>query len=146
MYLFAASSCLIVNMIYKHQSLHVKCLLPGRLWKAQINFSTLIFWGDIISKKRNCFLQLGNFESWEKTLPVASSAFSGALSTGICCGKSSDISKWSVCGEFAANLNLHLPVQEMQQPCTVLGLHFSWSCSEVLFSSFFGLKLEGLFS
>lgn len=114
---------------------HANYLQPARLWKAQINFSVLTFWGNIICKKKKCFLHPWNFQSWEKPSPVASSAFSGALHTGIGHVKSSEISKWRVCEHFATNLNLHVTIQEMKRPCMVLSLQFSQSRSEVLFWS-----------
>lgn len=98
-----------------------KWFWPGRQWKTQIHFSKLFFPGDIISKKKKLFVQLGNIQSLEKASPVVSSSFLGTLSTGICEDKSSDTSKWTVHPQFSANLNTHLHIQEMKQ----LSTHFS---------------------
>lgn len=75
--------------------LSVFCL--GDCKRPQLIFLHSVFRKMQSFKKRKCFLQLGNFQSWEKDSPVASSVFSGAFRAGICNIKSFDISKWAIC-------------------------------------------------
>lgn len=118
--------------------LSVFCL--GDCKRPQLIFPLSVFRKMQSFKKRKSSLQLGNFQSWKKASPVASSVFSGAFSSGICNIKSSGISKWTICKQFAANL----PIPEVKQLCAVFSPHFSWSCSEIFGHShnFFCLESE----
>lgn len=103
--------------------LSVFCL--GDCKRPQLIFPHSVFRKMQSFKERKSSWQLGNFQTWKKASPVASSVLSGAFSSGICNIKSSDIGKWTICKQFAANLS----IQEMKQLCAVFSLHFSWRCS-----------------